>query len=60
MLKHKLIVLYMARKRMKAAAIHQDQFITLGLDGVSCPTVTRILREARFMHKGFLGSGTVR
>jgi hypothetical protein len=42
------IVLYLCRKGLSAVAIHDDLVATLGAEGVSCPSVTRYLREAIF------------
>jgi hypothetical protein len=42
------IVAYLSLKGMSAREIHDDIVGTLGPDAVSCNSVTRYLREARF------------
>jgi hypothetical protein len=42
------IVLYLSRKGLSAVAMHDDLVATLGTEAVSCPSMTRYLREAIF------------
>jgi hypothetical protein len=47
-LDQKLIVLYLAGKRMNSTPKYQDLFTTLGVDAVPYPTVTHVLRKTLF------------
>jgi hypothetical protein len=51
MFDEKSIALCLATKKMNGITIHQDLFTTVGLDAMSCPTVTRILRETFSAHE---------
>jgi hypothetical protein len=47
----KTIFLYLRMKGMSLDAIHEDLVRTLGTDAVTCPTVTKYVRSAKFSPK---------
>jgi hypothetical protein len=47
----KTIVLYLRMKGMSLDAIHEDLVRTLGTDAVTCLTVTKYARSAKFSPK---------